>query len=67
MIQRYEIYHCTNCDKHKDEVWVRMNVGQFDPSRRITLHCPECGSSIAIDYTTYVGRLLTSEDINETK
>lgn len=62
MIQTIEIFQCTNTDKHKYNVWVKMLVGQFEPERRITLYCPSCGNSIAIDYTTMRGYLLTSLD-----
>lgn len=62
MIQRVETFFCTNTEKHKDSVWVRMEVGQFEPERRITLGCPQCGSSIAIDYSVLKGYLLMSTD-----
>lgn len=62
MIQRIEIFQCTNTYKHKDNVWVKMKIGQFEPDRRITLYCPECASSIAIDYTVLQGHILTSLD-----
>lgn len=39
-----------------------MEVGQFEPDRRITLYCPTCMSSIAVDYDYRRGYLLTSYD-----
>ncbi len=50
MIIRTETFFCTNTSKHKDDIWIRMRTGQFEPERRITLYCPECKSAIAIDY-----------------
>lgn len=61
MLQTVEVFHCTNTDRHENAVWVRMKVGQFEPDRRVTLYCPTCKSSIAIDYTRLQGYILTSE------
>ena len=65
MIQTIEVFHCTNTAKHKDDVWVKMQIGQFEPERRITLHCPDCRSSIAIDYSTMRGYILTTLDVEK--
>jgi hypothetical protein len=62
MTQRIETFFCTNTRKHKDDVWVKMEIGQFEPERRITLGCPECGSSIAIDYNVLKGYVIMSTD-----
>jgi len=62
VIQTIQIFSCTNTSKHKDNVWKKMEIGQFEPERRITLYCPECQSSIAIDYEYLRGYVLTSYD-----
>lgn len=62
MIQKVEVIHCTNTKMHSNNVWVKMEVGQFEPDRRISFHCPECNCSIVIDYLFYKGSLLTSGD-----
>lgn len=67
MIQRFEIFNCTNTKKHKDNVWVQMKVGQFEPERRISLYCPQCDNSIAIDYSVMQGYILMSSDVVEVK
>ena len=64
MIQSVQVFHCANTSQHKDSMWVQMVIGQFEPERRITLHCPECHSSIAIDYTTLRGYILVSDPNN---
>jgi len=65
MIQRIEVFQCTNTRCHKNDVWVKMKISQFEPDRRICLYCPECGSSIAIDYSVLQGYILTSVDKQE--
>lgn len=51
MIIEERVYMCTNTNKHKDRVWVRMELSprsEYDFSRVIG-HCPQCMSSFAID------------------
>lgn len=41
--------YCTMGKQHQEDVWVEMEIGQFEPDRRISYHCPQCRHSIAVD------------------
>ena len=41
--------YCVHTDRHRNNVWKPMRIIQFEPDRRITATCDECGGSIAIE------------------
>ena len=59
-VQHSQTILCTNTQRHRDSVWVGMKIGQFEPPRRVTLYCPECGSSISVDGEFRHSALLSS-------
>ena len=49
MIEINYIFNCVNTKQHKHNVWVQMDVTQFEPDRRAVLSCPQCDNQVAID------------------